>query len=187
MGIGNKIFELRKKNNFSQEQLAEKMEITRQTISKWELGETSPDLKQAKELSKIFNISLDELVNNDISNIVITKLNNTENAVRKTTRTIKILVITIYLLILFSSIFITIHFITKKDFTSEFQTEFTCIIDNEEHYINVDLEDGKYYLTYNDSGNGGIMKHPAGNTLIDVYETLKIFKKFVINTGGTCK
>ena len=31
------------------------------------------------------------------------------------------------------------------------------------------------------------MKHPAGDTLVDVYETLKTFKKFVINMGGTCK
>ena len=54
MEIGNKILELRKKNNLSQEALAEKIGVTRQTISKWELGETSPDIKQAKELSKVF-------------------------------------------------------------------------------------------------------------------------------------
>ena len=59
MEIGNKILELRKKNNLSQEALAEKIGVTRQTISKWELGETSPDIKQAKELSKVFNVSLD--------------------------------------------------------------------------------------------------------------------------------
>ncbi len=56
MEIGNKILELRKKNNLSQEALAEKIGVTRQTISKWELGETSPDIKQAKELSKVFNV-----------------------------------------------------------------------------------------------------------------------------------
>ena len=61
MEIGNKILELRKKNNLSQEALAEKIGVSRQTISKWELGETSPDIKQAKELSKVFNVSLDEL------------------------------------------------------------------------------------------------------------------------------
>ena len=64
MEFGKKLFELRKQKNLSQEQLAEKMGVARQTISKWELGETSPDLKQAKELSKIFNVSLDELVGN---------------------------------------------------------------------------------------------------------------------------
>ena len=50
MEIGKKIMELRKKNGFSQEELAEKVGVARQTISKWELSETSPDLKQAKEL-----------------------------------------------------------------------------------------------------------------------------------------
>ena len=53
MQIGNKILELRKQNNLSQEQLAEKMGVARQTISKWELSETSPDLEQSKQLSKI--------------------------------------------------------------------------------------------------------------------------------------
>lgn len=78
MSIGNKILELRKKANYSQEELAEKLGVTRQTISKWELDETSPDIKQAKTLSKIFKISLDELVNNDIQNILIGKVSNTE-------------------------------------------------------------------------------------------------------------
>ena len=78
MNLGNKISELRKKEKFSQEQLAEKMKVTRQTISKWELNETTPDIKQAKELSKIFKISLDELTDNDTNNLVIQKVSNTE-------------------------------------------------------------------------------------------------------------
>lgn len=64
MDIGKNILMLRKKQGLSQEQLAEKMGVTRQTISNWELEESSPDIKQAKELSKIFNVSLDQLVNN---------------------------------------------------------------------------------------------------------------------------
>lgn len=78
MELGEKILELRKKMNFSQEELAEKVNVTRQTISKWELGETCPDIKQAKELSKIFSISLDEMVGNDISEFVVEKVSNTE-------------------------------------------------------------------------------------------------------------
>ena len=57
MDLGKKILELRKKENLSQEQLAEKMNVTRQTISKWELNETKPDIKQAKELSAILGES----------------------------------------------------------------------------------------------------------------------------------
>lgn len=64
MNIGENILNLRKKEKLSQEQLAEKIGVTRQTISNWELGESSPDLKQAKELSKIFGVSLDDLTDN---------------------------------------------------------------------------------------------------------------------------
>ena len=78
MDLGKKILELRKKENLSQEQLAEKMNVTRQTISKWELNETTPDIKQAKELSKLFKISLDELTENDMTTLVMQKGSNTE-------------------------------------------------------------------------------------------------------------
>ena len=78
MDLGKKIFELRKKIGLSQEQLAEKLNVTRQTISKWELNETAPDIKQAKILSEIFQISLDELVDNDIEKTLVTKVSNVE-------------------------------------------------------------------------------------------------------------
>ena len=73
MEIGKKITDLRKNNKLSQEDLAEKLGVTRQTISKLELGQTYSSINQAKELSKIFNISLDELVNNDIKNLLVEK------------------------------------------------------------------------------------------------------------------
>ena len=59
----NKLKELRIKNNLTQEQLAEKLNVSRQTISKWELGETNPNINQAKKISELFNISLDEFLN----------------------------------------------------------------------------------------------------------------------------
>lgn len=78
MEFWNKLLNLRKANGFSQEELAEKLGVSRQTISKWELNESSPDLKQAKQLSKIFKVSLDELVNNDIRDILTEKVTNVE-------------------------------------------------------------------------------------------------------------
>ena len=78
MNIGSQIYEFRKLKNLSQEQLAEKVGVSRQTISKWELGETSPDIKQAKQLSQIFNVSLDELTGNDTREVIIEKVSNTE-------------------------------------------------------------------------------------------------------------
>ena len=81
MSLGKKIFEFRKKRNITQEQLAEKLNVTRQTISKWELDETAPDIKQAKELSKIFKVSLDELTDNDIKDILVARVNKTEKLI----------------------------------------------------------------------------------------------------------
>lgn len=66
MNIGNKIVELRKKYNLTQEKLAEKIGVSRQTLSNWESDITSPDLSQAKSLSKHLKISIDELANNDL-------------------------------------------------------------------------------------------------------------------------
>ena len=65
MQLGNNIQSLRKRKGLSQEKLAEKINVTRQTISNWELGETAPNPEQLILLSKEFDISIDELVGND--------------------------------------------------------------------------------------------------------------------------
>lgn len=64
MNIGEKIIELRKKDNLTQEKLAEKIGISRQTVFNWENNVTSPDISQAKKIVEIFKISLDDLVDN---------------------------------------------------------------------------------------------------------------------------
>ena len=66
MNINEKILLLRKKEGLSQEKLAEKLNITRQTVSNWEAGQTTPDISQAKEISRIFKISLDDLTDNKL-------------------------------------------------------------------------------------------------------------------------
>lgn len=66
MKINEKILLLRKKEGLSGEALAEKLNVSRQTISNWERGETSPDLSQAVLLSKVFKVSLDDLTDNKL-------------------------------------------------------------------------------------------------------------------------
>ena len=67
MQLGNNIYNLRKEKGLSQEKLAEKINVTRQTISNWELGETAPNPEQLILLSKALNKSIDELVGNEIA------------------------------------------------------------------------------------------------------------------------
>ena len=57
------LIQLRKLNQLSQEDLAEKVDVSRQTISKWETGESVPDIEKSKLLAEIFGVTLDDLVN----------------------------------------------------------------------------------------------------------------------------
>lgn len=66
MSIGNNLFKFRKKIGLSQENVADKLGVSRQTISKWETDETLPDIYQAKKLAKLYNMSLDDLIEFDI-------------------------------------------------------------------------------------------------------------------------
>lgn len=56
------ILELRTKNNLSQEELAEKVYVTRQAVSRWENGETVPNVETLKLLSKLFDVSINTLL-----------------------------------------------------------------------------------------------------------------------------
>ena len=63
--IANKLVELRKKNGLSQEELADKLGLSRQAVSKWERAESSPDTDNLICLAKLYNVSLDDLLNTD--------------------------------------------------------------------------------------------------------------------------
>lgn len=66
MSLGNNLFNARKKSGLSQETVAEKLGVSRQTISKWETDETLPDICQSKKLSVLYHLTLDELIDFDI-------------------------------------------------------------------------------------------------------------------------
>lgn len=66
MNLGNNLFHARKKSGLSQEAVAEKLGVSRQTVSKWETNETIPDIRQSKRMAILYNLSLDELIDFDI-------------------------------------------------------------------------------------------------------------------------
>lgn len=66
MTLGQKIQKLRKQQGLSQEALAEKVTVTRQTISKWELDQSTPDLNFIAQLSDIFSVTADYLIKEDM-------------------------------------------------------------------------------------------------------------------------
>ena len=75
MNLSENLKKIRKENNLSQEQLAEKLSVSRQSVSKWESGQAYPEMDKVLQLCKLFNVSVDDLLNQDVS-----ELNNNKTA-----------------------------------------------------------------------------------------------------------
>ena len=186
MEIGNKIMELRKKNGLSQEELAEKIGVARQTISKWELGETTPDLKQSKELSRIFKVSLDELVSNDIKDILIEKTSNTEKLAGLILKLNKFAIIFIVLApILLIGTKIIVKNIRIKNSGRLLNTSITCVLHDKTYSYEFN-----YYETtgkIKEAGGDGYLSNITDIEKYDIaYQALDVIDAYVRNNGGTC-
>lgn len=71
MNLAKTIKKEREKKNWTQEELAQKMFVSRQSISKWELGEAYPDIKKLIKLGELFEISLDNLVKGKVEKEIL--------------------------------------------------------------------------------------------------------------------
>ena len=212
MDLGNKIMKLRKKEKMSQEILGNKLDVSRQTISNWELNITKPDADHIKKMSKIFHISIDEMLENDIRDIMEEKISNTEKLTNKNTKSIKILLITLYFIILAGLIYIIIYYSTKRDFTSKYEGVYICNLNDENKKDNIDT--GIFYIYHEDNGDGtfsvvieinsddptgydekGIYGNGnmiygrvyAGTSLIDAIEAAEYYKNMLLYFGATCR
>lgn len=187
MEIGRKITELRKKSGLSQEELAEKMDVARQTISKWELGETSPDLRQAKELSKIFNVSLDELANNDIKNILVEKTSNTEKLAGLILKLIKVMAV---LIVVIPLLLVAARIIFKNIYIMNsgrlMHTSIECTLHDKAYGYEFN-----YYETTGEikeaGGDGYLVDITGTDEVTDAYRAINKIDAYVKNNGGTCK
>ena len=188
MNIGNKILELRKKRNITQEELAEKVGVSRQTISKWELGETSPDLNQAKELSKIFNVSLDEMVDNDVKDLIVDKVSNTEKLAGLTLKILKIIGISalVFIIIIIIAFVLLIAIRKNKDEGRFVEKTIVCNLHDEEYSYS--------FRFYEETGN---ITEAGGDAYLemitdaskygDAYQAIAKIDAYVKDRGGSCK
>lgn len=64
--LGNKLKQLRLRNNLLQKQVAEYLKVAKSTYSQYETGKSSPDYETLKKIAKLYNVSLDELLNHEI-------------------------------------------------------------------------------------------------------------------------
>lgn len=188
MNLGNKITELRKQNNLSQEELAEKVGVTRQTISKWELEETTPDINQAKKLTNIFNISLDELTNNNVNNILVEKVSNTEKLAGLTIKILKIIGISIIILfVIFVIAFIAFNIdrVNSKDNKVIGKYSLSCELDKEKYLY--EIEYNKDFQIIYSGGNAFIANHTDVETESDANKAKAHIEDYFKEHNGTCK
>ena len=83
MDISEKLLNLRKARNFTQEELAEKLGVSRQSVSKWEMGQCVPDADKLTVLSDIFNVSIDFLLKPSELDALAIKTESLENQQKK--------------------------------------------------------------------------------------------------------
>ena len=180
MTLGKKILELRKKKGLSQEALSEIMDVTRQTISNWELDETSPNPEQLKMLSKEFNVSIDELLDNDIENVIVEKVSNTEKLSGVILKLLKFIVI----FIIVCPILIIILNIIVKNYRENnsgrlMDSSIECTLHNEKYSYN--------FVYFEETGGEGYLSNITDvGKYSDAYQALDVIDAYVKNNGGTC-
>lgn len=114
MKFNEKLLDLRRRKGWSQEELGNKLDVSRQTISKWEIGATTPELENLVMLSEIFDISIDELVDNPRTQADIkednTKVEEKELTSKQSKSKKKILWVIIIIIFLLSGICGIVYF-----------------------------------------------------------------------------
>ena len=100
MKLSDKILSLRKQSGLSQEELAEKLNVSRQAVSRWEVGSAQPDASNVLQLSKLFGVTADYLLNDDYeSDHDVPAVKNTETIANKKIKKIIALCVSIFGLI----------------------------------------------------------------------------------------
>lgn len=130
MKFSEKLIILRKNKNLSQEDLGNELGVARQTISKWELGETTPEMDKLVRMSEIFDISLDELIKDTDKKMILKKINindtNTQQLAGLTIKILKGIGIIILVIIIISIIMIILGRIAYNKIDSK--TEMNSVI-----------------------------------------------------------
>lgn len=187
MKLGKNIFTLRKQQGLSQEQLGELVNVTRQTISNWELGETAPNPEQLKLLSKALNTSIDELLDNDIKGVLETKVNNTEKLAGIIIKILKAIGILFVILVVIDVIAFIMFVVIKKEPVMEHteSIELSCSLSDNEYIIEVGT-DGYF----NCSNCPKKLQKELKNQYIDfenISKTEENINNYFKSQGGFCK
>ena len=182
MSLGDKILNERKKKGLSQEELGNRIDVTRQTISNWELGETNPNPEQLKLLSKELNISIDELLDNDIKSVLVEKTSNTEKLAGLILKILKIIgVIILAYFVLLVLMLVGRNSVNVPTASASIQ----CTLDNETYTYGF-----KYKVNNGEIVSGGgntyLLDNTGASKYSNVHNALDAIDTYIKTKGGTC-
>lgn len=178
MKFNERLLELRKQKGWSQEELSYKLEVSRQTISKWESGQTTPELEKLRILSKIFEITVDDLIKDTDEKNEDSEKNGTKKAPKKKSKLkILLIIILIGMLLLYLSIVVFRYIILSKINENIFEHAlsekvfFNCYVDKREssttNNTTIGGERTEYYYAKNNEDKFilKVVKYKPGNFL----------------------
>ena len=138
MNFSEKLTNLRKQKGLSQEELGEKLNVTRQTISKWELGQTTPDMAKLTEIANLFEVSVNDLTSEEeLAQNESKKENKNEGGSRKEVKTGIVVLVIVLVSLLAIGIFFMVKFLafgksifnTGKGIKDKAEQVFTGVLD----------------------------------------------------------
>lgn len=166
MKFGDKLSQLRKEKGLSQEELATKLNVTIQTISEWELGQSKPDTNKLTEISNLLNVDINQLIDNETStkdNLPNTSINYSDPQPRKWLLIVLIIIAIIIVIILASK------FVTDKKNKAENTWNIFDIFEN--IYNNQDNNQSNIEDIFNDAVND--QKKESFNSTFELYTGTK--------------
>lgn len=171
MSFGKNINKLRKKAGYSQEELGDKIGVTRQTISKWELEQTSPSLSDINKIAQVFSVKIDDLIKDEKDN----NSNTEETVLKKNNKYSKVIFILLLITFLFLILICIYRFYVI--FNVKLWVDKTASFDNDNYFIEeIISQDGKIVENDKMYFYKEKIKYVKGNLLnnleIDSYEII---------------
>ncbi len=145
MNIGEKIKEKRSSMNLTQQELAAQLNVSRSTVSNWEVGRNYPDIEMIVNISNLLDVSLDVLLKGDDQ--VVAKIANDTKIRKKQSRRILLLSLLITLIII-SSLYIYLTFYSMQTITGEDQIKNITVTDKDSLIVKLNLPSYRTYSGY---------------------------------------
>lgn len=198
--LGENIKRLRKRNGYSQETLAQQLNVVRQTVSKWEKGISVPDAVMLTKIAELFEVTVEELLGakiedkadavgmNEVAAQLAVLNEQLANQSRRRRKIIKVVAVGVCIILaLVITLYIT-AFVGLRYYSSTGETrttEVVCTLDGEEYSYGIEYDE--QYRIISAGGDAFIADHVQTENYDDANMLIAQIEDYFTDRGGTCK